>query len=120
MGLEIPPELGPEAEVLMELRERVAGVEAARIAERRRIGGRICGRRAVLAQSWRHQPASYEPRRNLRPRIAARNKWARVEALLRNRAFVVEYTNARARWREGTPSTFRLSWRFSGWIQASV
>jgi hypothetical protein len=25
---------------------------------------------AVLAQSWRSQPANHEPRRNLRPRVA--------------------------------------------------
>jgi REP element-mobilizing transposase RayT len=106
MRLTIPPELGPEAEVLAQLRERVRQVEAERKAERRRTGGRVCGRRAVLAQSWRHQPASYEPRRNLRPRVAVRSKWARIEALLRNRAFIVEYASARARWRERGPTTF--------------
>jgi hypothetical protein len=35
-----------------------------------------------------------EPRRNLRPRIATRSQWPRIEALLRNRAFVADYTRA--------------------------
>jgi hypothetical protein len=101
MQLKIPPELGPEAEVLAELRDRVRAVEAACAAERQRTGRRVCGRRAVLAQSWRSHPASREPRRNLRPRIAARSKWARIEALLRNRAFIAAYTCAREAWRAG-------------------
>jgi hypothetical protein len=106
MPLTIPPELGPAAAVLTELRDRVRGVEAEREAERQRTGGRVCGRRAVLAQSWRGQPTSREPRRNLRPRVAAQNKWARIEALLRNRAFVEAYTTARAAWRDGVPAMF--------------
>jgi len=47
----IPPELGPEAEVLAELRDRVRSVEVAHESERRRTGGQVVGRRAVLAQS---------------------------------------------------------------------
>jgi hypothetical protein len=60
----------------------------------------------VLAQSWRDQPTSREPRRNLRPRVATRSKWARVEALLRNRAFVEDYVRAREQWRDGAPVAF--------------
>jgi hypothetical protein len=55
---------------------------------------------------WRDCPASVEPRRNLRPQVAGRNKWARIEALLRNRAFVLEYAIARDRWRNGIPVMF--------------
>ena len=38
---------------------------------------------------------SFEPRRNLQPRVATQSKWARIEALLRNRAFAAEYAAAR-------------------------
>jgi hypothetical protein len=38
--------------------------------------------------------------------VAAQNKWARIEALLRNRAFVEAYTTARAAWRDGIPVMF--------------
>jgi hypothetical protein len=61
-----------------------------------------------LLSSWRDYPASREPRRNLRPRVASRSKWARIEALLRNRAFVIEYAIARERWRNGIPAVFSL------------
>jgi hypothetical protein len=42
-----------------------------------------------------------EPRRNLRPKIAARSLWARIEAILRNREFLAGYRDARARWIAG-------------------
>jgi hypothetical protein len=89
-----------------DLRNRVRAVEVELEAERRRTGRRVMGRHAVLAQSWRDQPTSREPRRNLRPRVATRSKWARIEALLRNRALVEDYVHARARWQEGAPVAF--------------
>lgn len=49
MRLTMPPELGPEAELLAELRDRVHAIEVEREAERRRTGRRVMGRRAVLA-----------------------------------------------------------------------
>jgi putative transposase len=79
--LTIPPELGSAAEMRSELRERVRAVEEDHAAERLRTGHRVLGRRAVLARSWRGQPFSCEPRRNLRPRVASRSKWVRLEAL---------------------------------------
>jgi REP element-mobilizing transposase RayT len=106
MALTIPSELGHVAEVLSELRDRVQRVELEQVAERQRTGGRVLGRRAVLAQSWRGQPGNREPRRNLRPRIATRSQWARVEALMRNRSFVLEYADARSRWRAGVAAVF--------------
>ena len=92
--------------MLAELRDRVRAVELERAAERARTGGRVLGRRAVLAQSWREFPASVEPRRGLRPRVATRSKWARIEALLRNRAFAIEYASARDRWQHGIAAVF--------------
>jgi hypothetical protein len=100
LQLTIPPELGPQEEVLAELRERVQTVEAEREAERRRTGRRVLGRRAVLHQSWRGYPSGVEPRRNLRPQVASRSKWSRLEALLCNRRFVEDYMRARDAWRD--------------------
>jgi hypothetical protein len=37
---------------------------------------------------------------------AARSKWARIEALLRNRAFIAAYTCAREAWRAGVAVMF--------------
>jgi putative transposase len=106
MRLTIPSELGPEVEVLAELRERVRAVELEQETARQRTGQRVCGRRAVLSQSWRGQPTSDTPRRNLCPRVAVRNKWARLEALLRNRVFLKEYSLARERWLDGLHAEF--------------
>jgi hypothetical protein len=92
--------------VVAELRDQVRAVELERAAERPRTGRRVLGRRAVLAQSWRESPASVEPRRNLRPRVASRQQVGADEALLRNRAFVLEYAIARGRWRNGIPAVF--------------
>ena len=96
MPVAIPPELGPAADVLAELRERVRAVEDERAVERQRTGRRVLGRRAVLAQSWRERPTTCEPRRNLRPQVASRSRWARMEALLRNRP---------SRWSTLTPAS---------------
>jgi len=114
LPLTLPAELGPAAAVISELRDRVRAVELECAAERARTGRHVLGRRAVLAQSWRDHPASVEPRRSLRPQVATRNKWARIEALLRNRAFVVEYASARERWRDGIPAVFPLG---TYWLQ---
>lgn len=75
-------------------------------AELGRTGRRVLGRRAVLAQSWCDSLASVEPRRNLRPHVAGRSKWARIEALLRNGAFAREYASARERWPNGIAAMF--------------
>jgi putative transposase len=106
LPLTIPCELGPEAEVLAELRQRVGAMEAAIAADRQRTGARVYGRRAVLRQAWWARPASCEQRRNFRPRVAARSKWARIEALRRNQDFVEDYVAARKAWRAGAVVTF--------------
>lgn len=106
LALTLPPELGLQAELLAELRKRVEAVEAAVAVERQQTGGRVNGRRAVLAQSWRDHPTTREPRRALRPQVAVRNKWARIEALMCNRAFTEAYVLARDAWSEGIAVVF--------------
>jgi hypothetical protein len=76
--------------------ERIAAVEESAAAQRARAGVRPLGRAGVLAQRWRDRPANHEPRRQLDPRVAAKNKWRRIEALLRNKAFAQAYAAARA------------------------
>jgi putative transposase len=102
----IPPELGPADDVRSVLRARVAEVEAMYAAERRRKGKRVLGVRAVLRQPWKASPTSVEPRRGLRPGLAARSVWARVEALARNRVFIEAYRVARATWLAGFDVVF--------------
>jgi hypothetical protein len=106
LTLTIPPELGDAAVVRRELRARVAAVEEAMAAERRRTGARVLGRRGVLRQSWRSSPSRPAPRGGLRPRVAARSRWQRVAALQRNRDFIDAYRAARLLWRAGLPAVF--------------
>ena len=77
--------------------ERVRIVEETAAAERRRTGATVLGRKNVLAQKWIERPGTWEPRRQLSPRVAARSKWSRIEALLRSRAFRDTYAAARGR-----------------------
>jgi putative transposase len=78
------------------LREQVAHAEAKAAAERREKGINLVGRQAVLRQRWADRPGTREPRRGLSPRVACRNKWARIEALQRNKVFLDHYRGARA------------------------
>jgi hypothetical protein len=75
--------------------DRVRQVEDACAVERNRIGRSVLGRRAVLALRWSDRPDTREPRRELDPRVAARSKWRRIEALLRNRDVRDAYKRAR-------------------------
>jgi hypothetical protein len=55
----------------------------------------------VLAQKPTARPAPGEPRRTLSPRVACRNKWGRIEALLRLAEFGRAYRQALGAWRTG-------------------
>jgi len=106
LRMALPPELGNHAELLEDLRVAVADAELKADTDRRRTGIPVIGRARILRQAWHDSPATFERRRNLRPQIAAANKWARVEAILRNRDFLNAYREARASWILGQPSTF--------------
>ncbi len=92
--------------VIEVLRERVAAFEEDHRIARAQSGRRVLGRRAVLRQSWMASPSTAEARREIRPRVAAQNKCARIDKLRRNRDFVVRYRLARAAWLAGTPIPF--------------
>jgi len=59
------------------------------------------GRTRVLAQKPFARPAPGEPRRTLSPRVAARDKWKRIEALSRLVGFLRAYRDALAAMRRG-------------------
>jgi hypothetical protein len=105
----VPPP-GFEEETETSIRERLtadlARVEAEAAAERQRSGRRILGRKAVLAQRPTARPTSAEPRRDLNPRVAAKSKWRRIEALARLREFRAAYRAARERWLSGLEAVF--------------
>jgi len=90
------------------LREQVAQAGAKAATERREKGIRLVGRKAVMRQHWNDSPNTREPRRNISPRVACRNKWARIEALQRNQSFLDRYRAARADHLAGRDAIFPM------------
>ena len=105
------------AEWAARVRAQVARVELAARELRLRDGRRVLGRKAVLTASAFDTPKTSEPRRNLRPAVACRDKATRIEALRQLVAFRVDYRDARLRFAAGEhrvlfpAGTYRL--RFS-------
>jgi REP element-mobilizing transposase RayT len=66
-----------------------------------REGRPFLGPARVLAQKPHARPPPDEPRRTLAPRVASRNRWRRIEALLRLAEFGRAYREALAAWRSG-------------------
>jgi REP element-mobilizing transposase RayT len=88
-----------------ELGQLVATVVAQREAQARAdvaaAGRTFLGVRAIRAQRPSDRPRTAEPRRGLNPRVAARNKWLRIEALRRLKEFVSAYRRALHTWKSG-------------------
>ena len=83
---------------------RVAETDAA--AERRRTGGRVLGRDAILRQSPTDRPAPKPAERTLDPQVAARDKGMRIEALVRLKEFRRAYADSRTSWLQGDEVLF--------------
>lgn len=98
LELKLPAYVENKPVFLAELQRRITAVEDECIRERAKTGRRIVGRRQVLETSWRDSATSREPRRNLRPRVASRDKWVRIAALQRRKEWQLEYREARAKW----------------------
>lgn len=98
-----PPEFAhlSQEEWAAKLRAAVEAEERKAAEERARTGKKVLGRKAVLRQSPYSCPKSYSARRGLRPRVAARNKWLRIEQLQRNKQFQQSYREAYRRRRRG-------------------
>ncbi|TPV94732.1 MAG: hypothetical protein B7733_13695 [Myxococcales bacterium FL481] len=67
----------------------------------RKAGGTYLGMKRVLRQDREASPNSREPRRGIRPTVAAMNQWARIQALQLTRQWRAQYEDARRRWLEG-------------------
>jgi hypothetical protein len=84
------------------IKTRVAAAEESAAAERRQKGIPVVGREHILNQDWHARPQNAEPRFNLVPRVAAKNKWVRIEAIARNMAFLAAYADARDKFAKGS------------------
>jgi REP element-mobilizing transposase RayT len=63
--------------------------------------GYFLGVARVLKQRWTSRATSPEPLGQLKPRVAGRNKWKRIERLARLASFLVDYRAALQDWRAG-------------------
>jgi REP element-mobilizing transposase RayT len=88
LELTVPPHFPSAAEFRAVVSTELQALEA------KEQGRRFLGVARVLAQSPFARPAPGEPRFALNPRIAARDKWRRIEAIQRLKTFVEEYRQA--------------------------
>jgi hypothetical protein len=93
-------------EFAQHLSERIAIVENDAAIERERTGKSVLGFQRILAQHWDDSPTSHEPRRQMNPRVAAKNKWKRIETLKRNKDFIERYRAARDAYLRGEQVLF--------------
>src|SRR5690606_7193653 len=69
----------------------LVGADVARREAAHRKLGKVARMGGVLKQKWWECPESFDPRRQLRPTVAGKNKWARIEALQRAKEWLAEY-----------------------------
>jgi putative transposase len=104
------------------VRDRVECVEREAAATRDETGATVLGRKRILAQRWQDRPADAEPRRQLSPGVACRDKWRRIELLRRNKLFQLLYRAAFDAFRSGVAAIFPMgtwSLRFRASIEIS-
>jgi REP element-mobilizing transposase RayT len=95
LHLTVPPGFESAEQFRAELESALEGREAAARAQWHARGG-FLGVFRVLAQKPTARPGPGEPRRALKPRIAGRDKWKRIEVLERLGEFLRAY---RAAWK---------------------
>jgi REP element-mobilizing transposase RayT len=100
-----PPGFENDDEFVDDLLDELRRAEDRVAVELAAQGRSFLGAARVRAQSPGARPAPGEPRRALSPRVASRNKWRRIEALLRLREFHRAYREALAAWTAGTRDT---------------
>jgi REP element-mobilizing transposase RayT len=101
LELAVPPGFVSGDEFRTQLASALRGLEE---QHRRKVasqGRRFLGAARVLAQDPFGRPARYEPRFGLKPRIAARDKWRRIEGLSRIKSFEQRYRDSRVSWCSG-------------------
>ncbi len=101
LELSVPPGFASADEFRSALSETVRELEERHRHDLALQGRRFLGIKRVLAQSPFARPSSGEPRFGLKPRIAARDTWRRIEGLFRLKSFEREYRQSRSGWRSG-------------------
>ena len=91
-----------------------------RLRKDNKAKGGVIGLRRVMRQRITDTPNSFAPRRRLRPRIAAKNKWRRIEALRRIKSFLEAYRVAFQQWKVGVRQVIFPPGTYSLRLNASV
>ena len=94
LNLAVPKSVGPRTEVVADVVAGVTATEAAAMAHRRQTNRGVIGRKAVLRQAWTARHARDVRIRRVCGHLAARDKWRRIETLLRSRVFQDHYRRA--------------------------
>jgi REP element-mobilizing transposase RayT len=92
LELTAPPGFG--VEFRSQLTQALGEFEEKHAREVASAGRKFMGVARVLAQNPFARPPAGEPRFGLKPRIAARDKWKRIEGLARLKVFLSEYRRA--------------------------
>ncbi len=96
LRLTLPPGFGDRVTYVDAVRRELRAMEDAAVLVMRTRGSGFLGRKAVLTQSVSDAPSTVETRRALRARgLLPRDRWKRIEALLRLRDFIEAYRAAR-------------------------
>jgi len=90
-----------DAELVELIRRRVNEKEMDKSAEAREKQIRCLGPHRVMRQKPFHSPRTIAPHRNLKPQVAAKNKWRRIEALKRLKNWIAAYREAWKLWKQG-------------------
>jgi REP element-mobilizing transposase RayT len=101
LNLTIPPGFASPEEFRARLQAALAELEERAQRQLSSRGRGFLGAARVLAQKPSARPAGAEPRRQLSPRVAARDKWKRIEALFSLAEFGRAYRKALAALRAG-------------------
>jgi putative transposase len=102
LKLEIPEAFSNDEDFyLSALTTNVSERVSEKQAEMKRTKRKFMGAQKILRQKPSGSPRSREPRFQMNPRVAAKNKWARIEALARVKKFIEDYRKAWRAWIAG-------------------
>jgi REP element-mobilizing transposase RayT len=105
LELVCPPGFDSVEELRAQLTRAVTRLEDRAARELAAEGRSFMGVARVLTQRPHARPAPGEPRRVLNPRIAARDKWKRIEAISRLKSFQAAYRKAWRAFSDGVRRT---------------
>ena len=119
--LQRPPGLYPELndrEARRKLKEEATAAQSELIARHKAEGRTFMGMKRVLRQPRHHTPNTQLERRGIRPHVAGKSKWARIEALSSLTEFWRAHAEARRAFEAGDTKvdfpygTYLMQWRF--------